>query len=261
MDKFVVVSEAKSENHFDDNLDEEIRKLNLDSVDDLDMEIMEIKILRDFIEKKMNQSQKMQVIELIKKGNEKYTRNKNGYFINMKNLSRDNLLKIKLLVNFTKDNMKDLIKTEEILNEEKSKIEGIDKEESWTVQKEEIDKNINFEVFSMEGCQSYIFEEYREDNSEELSFLDKDFDNEKRDNSGYKIILKKYKRKFLGNKAKILKKFRDISKNSINDRSAKNTLNQTNKKKKLKVPKELKKIEDTDTNNQEDTYEEEEIDE
>ena len=67
---------------------------------------------------------------------------------------------------------------------------------------------------------------------------------EKRENSGYKIVLKRYKRKYGGNKAKILKKFRDIAKSSVNSKSAKNVLTK-GVVKKVKVKKGIKS-EETD---------------
>jgi hypothetical protein len=62
----------------------------------------------------------------------------------------------------------------------------------------------------------------------------------------YRIILKRYKKKYLGNKAKILKKFHYIMKNSITNKSAKTTLIQATKKKsRAKPKKDLNKKEDT----------------
>ena len=221
--------------------------------------MMELELLRDYIEKKMSNNQKLQIMNILKEGNTKYTKNKNGYFINMNNIDNATIHKLKLLVNFSKDNTKDIIKTEEKMNEEKNKMELLEKEETSAsntgfLNIDDLEKNINFEIFTNDGIQSEIFDEYREDNTDEQYFMAREFLNDKRDDSGYRIILKRYKKKYLGNKAKILKKFRDIMKNSITNKSAKTTLTQTTKKKTRAKPKKaVGKKEDTETGNVEDS--------
>ncbi len=219
--------------------------------------MMELELLRDYIEKKMSNNQKLQIMNILKEGNTKYTKNKNGYFINMNNIDNSTIHKLKLLVNFSKDNTKDIIKTEEKMNEEKNKMDLLEKEEiggSGFMNLDDLEKNINFEIFTNDGVQSEIFDEFRDDNSDEYEFMAREFLNEKRDDSGYRIILKRYKKKYLGNKAKILKKFRDIMKNSITNKSAKTTLTQATKKKTRAKPKKvIGKKEDTETGNVEDS--------
>lgn len=270
MDKFVVVQEAREVDNSD--LSDENEKIDWNCNKNYIVDAKEIKMIRDFIENRMNNSQKIQVVEIIKQSNAKYTINKNGYFINMNNIPNDILIKIKMFVDFTKENAKELMKTEEILNEEKSRIESIDKIEdtnnfSGVLLPEENlnEKNINFEIYSLESVQSAIFDEYKEDEQEEIDFCDKMVLNDKRDNSGYKIILKRYKKKYFGNKAKVLKKFRDISRTSINSKSAKTSLNQTVPKPVVKTKQKknnpnVKVDEDTQTAVEEYTVEEEEED-
>jgi hypothetical protein len=119
---------------------------------------------------------------------------------------------------------------------------------------DDLEKNINFEIFTNDGVQSEILDEFRDDNTDEYEFMAREFLNEKRDDSGYRIILKRYKKKYVGNKAKILKKFRDIMKNSITNKSAKTTLTQATKKKTRAKPKKvIGKKEDTETGNVEDS--------
>ena len=245
MDKFVVKLESQEEVEEDEN----------DSIENKKM--MELELLRDYIEKKMSNNQKLQIMNILKEGNTKYTKNKNGYFINMNNIDNSTIHKLKLLVNFSKDNTKDIIKTEEKMNEEKNKMDLLEKEEiggSGFMNLDDLEKNINFEIFTNDGVQSEIFDEFRDDNSDEYEFMAREFLNEKRDDSGYRIILKRYKKKYLGNKAKILKKFRDIMKNSITNKSAKTTLTQATKKKTRAKPKKvIGKKEDTETGNVEDS--------
>ena len=245
MDKFVIKLDAKKEIEEDEEDNMENKKM------------MELELLRDYIEKKMSNNQKLQIMNILKDGNTKYTKNKNGYFINMNNIDNSTIYKLKLLVNFSKDNTKDIIKTEEKMNEEKNKMELLEKDEiggSGFMNLDDLEKNINFEIFTNDGIQSEIFDEFRNDNSDEYEFMAREFLNEKRDDSGYRIILKRYKKKYLGNKAKILKKFRDIMKNSITNKSAKTTLTQATKKKTRAKPKKvIGKKEDTETGNVEDS--------
>ena len=236
--------DAKEEIEEDDNENNENRKM------------IELELLRDYIEKKMSNNQKLQIMNILKEGNTKYTKNKNGYFINMNNIDNMTIIKLKLLVNFSKDNTKDIIKTEEKMNEEKNKMDILEKDEisgSGFMNLDDLEKNINFEIFTNDGVQSEIFDEFRDDNTDELNFMAREFLNDKRDDSGYRIILKRYKKKYLGNKAKILKKFRDIMKNSITNKSAKTTLTQATKKTKAKPKKTIGKKEDTETGNVEDS--------
>jgi len=157
-----------------------------------------------------------------------------------------------------RDNMKEIKKVEDRMNEEKSKIDLGELEEEVT-DTNLMEKNINFEIYSLDGIHSEIFEEFREDMSEESEFMGRDFLSEKRENTGYKIILKRYKRKYGGTKARILKKFRDISKNSVNSKSAKNVLSKPVVKK-TKVKKDLKKGEIEESVVVEETEEETEYD-
>jgi hypothetical protein len=245
MEKFVIKLDSQKEIEEDEEDNMENKKM------------MELELLRDYIEKKMSNNQKLQIMNILKEGNIKHTKNKNGYFINMNNIDNSTIHKLKLLVNFSKDNTKDIIKTEEKMNEEKNKMELLDKEEtsgSGFMNLDDLEKNINFEIFTNDGIQSEIFDEFRNDNSDEYEFMAREFLNEKRDDSGYRIILKRYKKKYLGNKAKILKKFRDIMKNSITNKSAKTTLTQATKKKTRAKPKKvIGKKEDTETGNVEDS--------
>jgi len=245
MDKFVVKLDSQEEIEEDEDDNIENKKM------------MELELLRDYIEKKMSNNQKLQIMNILKEGNTKYTKNKNGYFVNMNNIDISTIHKLKLLVNFSKDNTKDIMKTEEKMNEEKNKMELLDKEEtsgSGFVNLDDLEKNINFEIFTNDGVQSEIFDDFKDNNIDEQEFMTREFLNEKRDDSGYKIILKRYKKKYLGNKAKILKKFRDIMKNSVTNKSAKTTLTQSSKKKTRAKPKKvIGKKEDTETGNLEDS--------
>lgn len=227
--------------------------------------VKDIRIMKEFIEKKMNNSQKIQIIDIIKNNNLRYTLNKNGYFINLTNIPNDLLKKIKMFVDFTKDNVRELSKTEDILNIEKTRIESFDKNTNnsivFPILENDMDKNINFEIYSLEGINE-IFEEYRNINEDEIEFEKNFVLDTTREISGYKIILKKYKTKYVGNRAKILKRFRDISRMSVNTRSVKTSLNTVKPKTKTKKNVSVEKSDDVEqlSEEEEEVEEEEEFD-
>ncbi len=227
--------------------------------------VKDIRIMKEFIEKKMNNSQKIQIIDIIKNNNLRYTLNKNGYFINLTNIPNDLLKKIKMFVDFTKDNVRELSKTEDILNNEKTRIEAFDKNVNnsvvFPIMDNDMDKNINFEIYSLDGINE-IFEEYRNINEDEIEFEKNFVVDTSREITGYKIVLKKYKTKYVGNRAKILKRFRDISRMSVNTRSVKTSLNtvkpKTKTKKNISVEKEDEQL--SEEEEEEEEEDEEEID-
>jgi hypothetical protein len=227
--------------------------------------VKDIRTMKEFIEKKMNNSQKIQIIDIIKNNNLRYTLNKNGYFINLTNIPNDLLKKIKMFVDFTKDNVRELSKTEDILNNEKTRIEAFDKNTNnsvvFPIMENDMDKNINFEIYSLDGI-SQIFEEYRNINEDEIEFEKNFVVDTSREITGYKIILKKYKTKYVGNRAKILKRFRDISRMSVNTRSVKTSLNAVKPKTKTKKIVSIEKADEllSEEEEEEDEEEEEEFD-
>jgi hypothetical protein len=225
--------------------------------------IKDIRIMKEFIEKKMNNSQKIQIIDIIKNNNLRYTLNKNGYFINLTNIPNHLLNKIKMFVDFTKDNVRELSKTEDILNNEKTRIEAFDKNANnsvvFPIMDNDMEKNINFEIYSLDGINE-IFEEYRNINDDEIEFETNFVVDTSREITGYKIVLKKYKTKYVGNRAKILKRFRDISRMSVNTRSVKTSLNAVKPKTKTKKNVSVEKEDEQLSEEEEEEEEEEEID-
>jgi hypothetical protein len=125
----------------------------------------------------------------------------------------------------------------------------------------DMDKNINFEIYSLDGI-SHIFEEYRNINENEIEFEKNFVVDTIREITGYKIILKKYKTKYVGNRAKILKRFRDISRMSVNTRSVKTSLNAVKPKTKIKKNVSIEKADEllSEEEEEEDEEEEEEFD-
>ena len=154
--------------------------------------VKDIRIMKEFIEKKMNNSQKIQIIDIIKNNNLRYTLNKNGYFINLTNIPNELLKKIKMFVDFTKDNVLELSKTEDILNNEKTRIEAFDKNSNnsvvFPIMENDMEKNINFEIYSLDGINE-IFEEYRNLNEDEIEFEKNFVVDMSGEITGYKIVL------------------------------------------------------------------------
>jgi len=122
-----------------------------------------------------------------------------------------------------------------------------------------MEKNINFEIYSLDGINE-IFEEYRNINDDEIQFETNFVVDTNREITGYKIVLKKYKTKYVGNRAKILKRFRDISRMSVNTRSVKTSLNAVKPKTKTKKNVSVEKGDEQLSEEEEEEEEEEEID-
>ena len=166
-----------------------------------------------------------------------------------------------MFVDFTKDNVLELSKTEDILNNEKTRIEAFDKNSNnsvlFPIMDNDMDKNINFEIYSLDGINE-IFEEYRNINENEIEFERNFVLDTSREISGYKIVLKKYKTKYIGNRAKILKRFRDISRMSVNTRSVKTSLNAVKPKTKTKKNILVEKGDEQLSEEEEEAEEEEE---
>ena len=168
-----------------------------------------------------------------------------------------------MFVDFTKDNVRELSKTEDILNNEKTRIETFDKNINnsvvFPIMENDMEKNINFEIYSLDGIND-IFDEYRNINENEIEFEKNFIVDTSREITGYKILLKKYKTKYVGNRAKILKRFRDISRMSVNTRSVKTSLNTVKPKIKTKKNVSVEKG-DEQLSDEEDEEQEEDEDE
>jgi hypothetical protein len=169
----------------------------------------DIKIMKNFlknnIENNLNNVQKFEVKKIIFKDNNNFSKNSNGYWIYLDLLSENTIFE---LYNFTKyclDSKKIINENEEKMKIEKKIINDVDIDEKSF---NEIIENNNFEknpIFEDFPISSYVIPEFKElidnYNSSEID--------------GQKIVLKKNKVKFIGIKSKILKRYKDISKNSI----------------------------------------------
>lgn len=239
MEKFVVIKE----NEVEDSVD------SFSSSENLKNEDFDIKTIKEFVENKMTANHFKEIIKIIKMSEERYTKNSNGYFINLKNLNENTIQSIRKFINFIKENNEYISVAENLKDEERMRIETIDK--SSVSDSLDEDKLINFEIYSLDGVQSEIFSEYSFEDGDEVY----DIKNEEQD--GYKINLKKYKKKYTGTKAKVLKRFKDISKSSINSRTIKT--NMIVKSKSVKKDDKKKKGEIVDNNEETTNYEDETI--
>ena len=240
MEKFVVIKE----NEVEETSNSSDVKKNVNN------EEYDIQMIKEFVENNMTANHFKEIIRIIKGSEERYTKNSNGYFINLKNLNDETLYKIRKFINFVKENNEYISVAENIKDEERMRIETIDKNlNTENFEDERIDKLINFEIYSLDGVKSEIFSEYSFEEGNEIYELTNEEQN------GYKINLKKYKKKYTGTKAKVLKRFKDISKSSINSRTIKNNLIVKNKQ--VKKDDKKKKEEVTDNNEETTNYEDE----
>ena len=241
MEKFVVIKENE----------EEDASVSIDSGKN-SIENFDIRMIKEFVENKMTANHFKEIIKIIKLNEERYTKNNNGYFINLKNLNEITLLKIRKFINFVKENDEYISVAEHLKDEERMRIETIDKKSNIENFEDEcLDKLINFEIFSLDGVKSEIFSEYAYEEGDEH------YDLKNEEQNGYKINLKKYKKKYTGTKAKVLKRFKDISKSSINSRTIKNNL--IVKTKVVKKDEKKKKEETTDVNEETTNYEDDTV--
>jgi hypothetical protein len=172
----------------------------------LDIDIKDMKVfLKENIENCLNNVQKFEIKKIIFRDNNHFSKNSNGYWIYLDQLSNNTIIE---LYNFTKyciDSKKIINENEEKMKIEKKIINDVDIDEKSfkdIIQKNYFEKNP-------------IFDEYPI-----FSYNIPEFDNiinnyQPSDIDGHKIILKKNKIKFVGIKAKILKRYKDISKNSM----------------------------------------------
>jgi hypothetical protein len=172
----------------------------------LEIDIKNMKIfLKENIENNLNNIQKFEIKKIIFKDNNNFSKNSNGYWIYLDQLSNNTIIE---LYNFTKyciDSKKIINENEEKMKIEKKIINDIDIDEKSfqdIIQKNYFEKNPIFDEYPIF---SYSIPEF---NSIINNYQPSDID-------GHKIVLKKNKIKFVGIKAKILKRYKDISKNSM----------------------------------------------
>lgn len=171
---------------------------------DIDIKNMKI-FLKENIENNLNNIQKFEIKKIIFKDNNNFSKNSNGYWIYLEQLSNNTIIE---LYNFTKyciDSKIIINENEEKMKIEKKIINDIDIDEKSfqeIIQKNYFEKNPIFDEYPIV---SYSIPEFE--------YIINNF--QPSDIDGHKIILKKNKIKFIGIKAKILKKYKDISKNSM----------------------------------------------
>ena len=188
-----------------------------------------IRYMKDYMENNFKTEHFIEVLKIIKEDKIKYSQNNNGSFINLSLIDQNSLIKIKKFIDFFKDNQDNLKDTENRLDEEKEKMQ-LSKSENMDVE----NKMINFEVHSLDSVQSSIFSEYT--NEDDTNYIDYVSDEEM---SGFKINLKKYKKKYVGTNAKVLKKYRDIARNSALCRSVKINISSGKSKKSKDIKSKL----------------------
>ena len=235
----------------------------------------ELKKIKYYIENCQGREEWKEVIKIVRKNLNKYTENSNGSFLNLSILDVKTLNDIKYFIKFCKDNQQYMNKNNQKIEDEKQRLTTLFEETEYKdeITNSDIFNNTNvsnnktYDIYSMSSLQSSIFEEYK---MPEENFTDNDID--ENDMIGLKINLKKNKKKYSGIKAKILKRYKDISKNSAVSCSVKVTTKKTNKKQTTKKilkkdykakqdsPTELEGEEDDDDDDEDDEEDVEEED-
>ena len=154
------------------------------------------------ISKNLTKIEYLEIYNIIQNNNCQYTKNSNGIFINLQNVSEEIIDKIFNFLNFIKHKKEDLMKQEEyIVNFKKNIIEP-----------------------AGEKTQESNFNEKNKDKVYDLSESDDDNDNsnyllfssDDDDNIENKISLKKKRVKYTGKKLKIIKSIKDNNENNKN---------------------------------------------
>jgi hypothetical protein len=168
--------------------------------------------------KDLNRSELLEIFHIFKKENCSFSENTNGIFINITNTSEEVIDKVYLFINYIKDKKTELNNYDEILQKEKDKIKDCNK-----VNEENYDNyenyifNKNFIHNIQENKNIELLSESEDEKKEELYFSS---DEEKDMES--KLCLKKKKIKYTGNKAKLMKSYKDVKdKHSLKKKNTK----------------------------------------
>jgi len=188
--------------------------MDIPDIDTRKISIDELKKIKYYIEHCQERSEWIEILKIIKNNFIKYTENSNGSFLNLSIMNNKALNDI---IDFTSNLLahKDCNLLENSANNVSS-----------------------YEIYSMKSLQSSIFEEYKNDICKNYINCN-DYENNDEPSIGGKINLKRYKKKYIGSKAKILKLYRDISRSSAICRSIKITSQRLSKK--IPIKKVLKK--------------------
>jgi hypothetical protein len=150
------------------------------------------------ISKNLTKIEYLEIFNIIQNNNCQYTRNSNGVFINLQNVSEEIIDKIFNFLSFIKHKKEDLLKQEEYLfNYKKNIIEP-------SIEKNQ-DNNFN------EENKIYELSDSEDDNNNSNYLLFSSDDDENLEN---KISLKKKKVKYTGKKLKIIKSIKDNNDNN-----------------------------------------------
>jgi hypothetical protein len=154
------------------------------------------------ISKNLTKIEYLEIYNIIQNNNCQYTKNSNGIFINLQNVSEEIIDKIFNFLNFIKHKKEDLMKQEEyIVNFKKNIIEP-------TVEKTQ---ESNFNEKNKDKVYDLSESDDDNDNSNYLLFSSDDDDNIEN-----KISLKKKRVKYTGKKLKIIKSIKDNNENNKN---------------------------------------------
>jgi hypothetical protein len=176
------------------NINSDIKALNNDIL------IKKKKLLIE-ISKNLTKIEYLEIFNIIQNNSCHYTRNSNGVFINLHNVSEEIIDKIFNFLNFIKHKKEDLQKQEEYLvNYKKNIMEPV------------IDKNQETK-FNDNNNNTYELSDSEDENNNSNYLL---FSSDDEDNLENKISLKKKRVKYTGKKLKIIKSIKDNNENNKN---------------------------------------------
>ena len=156
--------------------------------------------------KNLSNQEYLEIFNIISKDNCQFSKNKNGVFINLSNVSENTINKILNFINYIKYNKEDLLKHEEVINNVKKNI---------SIEEKVIEKKYNINNEDNDD------EDTDENNSYEYNNLI--FSSDEDEDLENKLNLKKKKIKYSGKKAKMIKSIRDS--NDINKNKNRNKKN------------------------------------
>ena len=186
----------------------------------------ELKQIKYYIEHCQGREEWKEIIKIVKKNLIKYTENSNGSFLNLSMMDSKTIEDIKQFIKFCQDNEIHINRNEKKIEDEKLRLSTLgdvynsnnndSQRESTTTFTNQNSNTKTYDTYSLTSLQSSIFEEYKDAEKEYL-----ECESDDNEMAGTKINLKKYKKKYSGIKAKVLRRYKDISKSSAISSSVK----------------------------------------
>ena len=155
--------------------------------------------------KNLSNQEYVEIFNIIIKDSCQYSKNKNGIFINLSNVTENTIDKILNFISYIKYNKEDLLKHEEVINNVKKNIS--------------IEDKVIQNTYNINNNEEYDNDSDEDDDNYEYNNLI--FSSDEEEDLENKLNLKKKKIKYSGKKAKMIKSIRDsndMNKNKIRNK-------------------------------------------